>query len=73
MLGIVLTLLIFTQNGQNISKPPDQPVAEAVAREGRMSVERRGGEGGGGGRRLDQTRESADSDWGIRTESANWD
>ena len=43
MLGIVLTLLIFTQNGQNISKPPDKPVAEAVAREGRMSVERGGG------------------------------
>ena len=37
MVGIVLTHLIFTQNGRNVSKPPDRwPVAEAVAREGRM-------------------------------------
>ena len=45
MVGIVLTHLIFTQNGRNVSKPPDRwPVAEAVAREGRM-----GGHGGEGG------------------------
>ena len=48
MLGIVLTHLIFTQNGQNVSKPPDRwPVAEAVAREGRMEGH---GKGGGVGR-----------------------
>ena len=50
MVGIVLTHLIFTQNGRNVSKPPDRwPVAEAVAREGRMGGWEVGGHGGEGG------------------------
>ena len=61
MLGIVLTHLIFTQNGKLFRSPQT----------GGLWLRLLPGRGGWGRRGPDQTRESADSDWGIRTESAN--